>query len=107
MNYFSKTHRAISAYFSNKEILTNPEKYFGPNYKILLNVWIIQEDPRSFWKTPVLTLDDSNYIYTEAQKVVGPAIASWCGIMSREIIAAHLILAAGKELQRIPTIEVT
>jgi hypothetical protein len=104
MNYISKTHCAISAYFSNQEILTNPEKYFGPNYKILLNVWIIQEDPRSFWKTPVF---DSNYTYTEACKVVGPAIASWCGIMSREIIAAHLILAAGKDMKLIPTIEVT
>jgi|688.fasta_scaffold199800_5 hypothetical protein len=104
MNYISKNHRRISEYLSNREILTNPEKYFGPNYKILLNAWIIQENPRVRWNTPAV---DSNCTYTEACKVVGPAISSWCGIMSREIIAAHLILAAGKDMQLIPTIEVT
>jgi hypothetical protein len=30
-------------YFDNPEILTNPEEYFGPNYKILLNLWIYWE----------------------------------------------------------------
>jgi hypothetical protein len=30
--------------FNEPEILTNPEKYFGPNYKILINYWIYKND---------------------------------------------------------------
>ena len=103
MNYISENHLRISNYLSNREILTNPEKYFGPNYKILLNVWIIQENPRTGWD---FTKFGPNYAYIEACKVVGSDLALWCSPLSWEIIAAHLILAAGKELQAIQSIKV-
>jgi hypothetical protein len=103
MNYISENHLRISNYLSNREILTNPEKYFGPNYKILLNAWIIQENIITCWD---FTKFDPNYAYIEACKVVGSYLALWCSPLSREIIAAHLILAAGKELQAIQSIKV-
>ena len=43
MSYISNRHRNISIWEDNPEILTDPEKYFGPNYKILLNAWIYRE----------------------------------------------------------------
>jgi hypothetical protein len=43
MNYISKIHKNLSLYFDNSKILTNPEEYLGPNYKILLNFWIYWE----------------------------------------------------------------
>jgi hypothetical protein len=40
MSHYSETHRDISKENENPDILTVPEDYFGPNYKILLNYWI-------------------------------------------------------------------
>lgn len=43
MSYISSFHRRIIEYEYNPEIIDDPEKYFGPNYKILLNFWIYLE----------------------------------------------------------------
>jgi hypothetical protein len=36
----SKTHQRFSDYLERPDILTNPEKYLGPNYQDVLNFWI-------------------------------------------------------------------
>ena len=43
MSYISNRHRSISESLGNPEILTDPEIFFEPNYKILLNAWFYRE----------------------------------------------------------------
>jgi hypothetical protein len=40
MSYITRRHNDLSKFQGTTEVLTNPEKYFGPNYKILINYWI-------------------------------------------------------------------
>jgi hypothetical protein len=76
MSYISNTHQRISDQFSNRDILTNPEKYFGPNYKILLNFWIIRENPQASCNMESSYCYD--YLLGEAEKVGEIDIVSWC-----------------------------
>jgi hypothetical protein len=99
MNYISSTHRSISDRFNDERIIENPEKYFGPNYKTLLNYWIYKEN---------IIVEHSRLdsdIFTYALKVVNYDIANWCNNTSREIIASHIILDAGRTLKFIPLLE--
>jgi hypothetical protein len=36
---YSKTHKSLSDYLNNPEVLTNPEPYLGPNYQAVLRFW--------------------------------------------------------------------
>jgi hypothetical protein len=36
---YSKTHFNLSVNLNNQDILTNPRKYLGPNYKMVLDFW--------------------------------------------------------------------
>ncbi len=38
--FYSKPHQAFSDRLNNLDVLTNPEKYLGPNYQDVLNFWI-------------------------------------------------------------------
>jgi hypothetical protein len=37
---YSKIHKRFSERLEQPDILTNPEKYFGPNWEDVLNFWI-------------------------------------------------------------------
>lgn len=44
MNTISKTHQEFSRCLEDPRVLTNPEKFLGPNYKEVLNFWLILEE---------------------------------------------------------------
>ena len=44
MNTISKTHQLFSEELNNSRVLENPEKFLGPNYKEVLNFWLILDD---------------------------------------------------------------
>jgi hypothetical protein len=35
----SKTHKSLSDYLKNTEVLTNPQKFLGPNWETVLRFW--------------------------------------------------------------------
>jgi hypothetical protein len=86
MNYISSTHQRLSCYLNNNDVLNNPEKYLGPNYKILLNFWIHTEN--------INYIDNNNFdydIFKFSYQVVHADIRNFCNNTSLEIITAHLI----------------
>jgi hypothetical protein len=40
----SKTHKLFSESLNNPRVLSNPEEFLGPNYKEVLNFWLILDD---------------------------------------------------------------
>jgi hypothetical protein len=110
MNHISEKHLAISKIYNEPEILTNPEKYFGPNYKTLLNVWIYGESltplQRSHYQNLWENLTSENKrkqhenIYTYSKKYRGFEMTN--SLYEKEIIVAHLILENGGELYSVP-----
>ena len=41
MNTISKTHQRFSERLNDPRVLENPEEFLGPNYKEVLNFWMI------------------------------------------------------------------
>jgi hypothetical protein len=109
----SKRHRDISDKLNNPEILTNPEKYFGPNYKTLLNFWIywdsLTEEVKDKFYWFILEID--YYILSDAVGVAKYStrqvlnIEYSFGFWEYEIIGMHNILDEGKSLTFIPMLE--
>ena len=109
MTYISNRHRAISDRERNLEILSDPEKYFGPNYKILLNAWIYVETLPSNWSEKYQlqwealpehihsfqrqnTRDRSRFL------ILGVGSSYW----ELEIINVDIILESGRQLYSVP-----
>ena len=44
MNHISKIHQRFSKYLNDPRVLTNPQEFLGPNYKEVMNFWIILDD---------------------------------------------------------------
>ncbi len=44
MNSISKIHQKFSRRLNNPRVLTNPKEFLGPNYKEVLNFWLILDD---------------------------------------------------------------
>jgi hypothetical protein len=98
-------HRRISDFLNDSEILINPEKYFGPNCKILLNFWIYWEsltsEQRCTYYSRVNKL--STDIYNEARvlaiKTAGQSLfkqlLNTLTYLEREIVGMHEILEEG------------
>jgi len=40
----SKAHKRFSERLENPRVLTNPEEFLGPNYKAVLNFWMILDE---------------------------------------------------------------
>ena len=58
----SKIHKRYSELLNNPRVLTNPEEFLGPNYKAVLNFWMILDDlSEDQWET----IDDrlNEYLY--------------------------------------------
>jgi hypothetical protein len=107
--------RRISELLNDPEILTNPEKYFGPNYKILLNFWIywnsLTSKQRVIYYSSVNNLGAVTYsgAYEVATKTAEQSFSERLLItlapIECEIIRMHEILEEGKSLTFIPLLE--
>jgi hypothetical protein len=40
---YSKTQQRLSNYLKNTEVLTNPQKFLGPNWETVLRWWLYEE----------------------------------------------------------------
>ena len=112
MNYISRSHKQISDNV-NREILTSPQDYFGPNYKDLLNFWVYYETLSEYqlgnvWeKIYAMDFDTGrqarDLIIKLSDQVdwfnVPPSFMS---IVDLEICFAHLILERGGSLVFLP-----
>jgi|694.fasta_scaffold14770_14 hypothetical protein len=106
MPHYSEIHRDISEVNKNQDILTNPEKYFGPNYKILLNFWLYYDELSreqmgkfsDVYCKMYLRGRDVEYITHFAKQYCRPYIEEQLDDLDRELLAADLIIASGKSL---------
>jgi hypothetical protein len=114
MNYISNIHKNFSLYFDNPEILTNPEEYFGPNYKILLNFWIYWETLTPKQITEYRRQADT-YVYSYRRNVLNAAeyVESkikrpdlmYFSSFDLEIFAAHILIESSLPLTFLPLLE--
>ena len=106
MSYISNKHREISERERNPEILTDPEKYFGSNYKILLNAWIYRESlGLSQWAEYLERWQRLGFEIHKLQRITagGPLFGNyWGAYWEKEIIDADKILDSGGQLYSVP-----
>lgn len=110
MNYISARHKFFSDHLIDSNVLTNPEKYFGPNYKTLLNFWIYWETLTSGEKINVLDRQlniTKQFYFQELLECAGKFITvnSHLYFNELEIICANEILESGKSLVFLPLLE--
>jgi hypothetical protein len=95
----------------NPEVLSHPEKYFGPNYKILLNFWIywgsltgIQED--KYFQKP-FPADSFARVLRQSREITDVMDITGYGFyyIEREIMGAHNIIDSGEYLTFLPLLE--
>ncbi len=116
---YSKIHKKISERLNQPDALTNPEKYFGPNYQDVLNFWIyvdslsveekeemgqrywaLDEDVRDYaidaaWNAAAEVVGgDFRYAAWNAAMIVTGRVAF--GYATAELIAHHKLLEQGK-----------
>jgi hypothetical protein len=107
MNYNSERHEQFSRMIGNPEVLSQPEKFLGPNYKTLLNFWI-------YWQS--LTRKQKDVYFSKHFPADSFArIQSHFNVMNipdygfyyieREIMAAHIIIDSGECLTFLPILE--
>ena len=52
MTTISKAHQEFSERLEDPRVLTNPEEFLGPNYRAVLNFWMILDDlSEEQWRT--------------------------------------------------------
>jgi hypothetical protein len=115
MNYISGRHQEIASWICEPEVLTNPENYFGPNYKTILNFWIYwwgltKEQRYECWLNYLNTdfsFRTSSEHYSEllARQVADRRIVDHLRGYECEILVAHKILESGKSLVFLPLLE--
>ena len=121
----SKTHKHFSERLSEPRVLTNPEEFLGPNYKAVLNFWMILEElPEEQWvafwclywdfyDNQPSEWDKARYEAIKAsEEAIGwefaedasYAASGVCGhsFATRELIGMHLILDQQKPLTFFP-----
>jgi hypothetical protein len=102
----SKTHKSLSEQLKNTEVLTNPQKFLGPNWETVLRFWLYFESLTREQKNELLrryfaidynTSDHAwDLVYNVATEVIGKGIwgAVWFVIpfptaLTYELIALH------------------
>jgi hypothetical protein len=106
VSYISNRHRSISESLGNPEILTDPEKYFGSNYKILLNAWIYRESLEPYhlneyqkrWERLGWEIHQKQMFNAGGQLLKNFYGAYW----EKEIVNANKILESGGQLYSVP-----
>jgi hypothetical protein len=106
VSYISNRHRSISESLGNPEILTDPEKYFGSNYKILLNAWIYRESLNIYQRNEYqIRWDRLGWEIHQKQRVTagGDLLENFRGAYwENEIVRADKILESGGQLYSVP-----
>ena len=118
MNTISKTHQLFSGRLNVPRVLENPEEFLGPNYKEVLNFWLIldelseeqwrvvkerdvalyRENTSQWYKTRDLAVVTSEevvgwrYSYVSGRSVYDDTKSEAAGWATRELIGMHLIL---------------
>ena len=106
MPHYSEIHRSISDENKNLHILINPEYFFGPNYRILLNFWLYYDELSRERTGRYYDLyyrmypfgRDAEYITHSAKQYCRPHILEQLDYLDCELLAADLIIASGKSL---------
>ena len=102
----------LSNLVENPDVLTNPERHFGPNYKALINFWIYW-DSLSWEQLDVLfvkrgklhgsTRRDAERLCREAAKsIVSGDVCYFLNEYENEIVASHILLESGISLTFLP-----
>lgn len=97
MNYIPQRLQILSERLHCSEMITNPEKFFGPNYKILINFWIWSETnvfpadcyrffPGGAWDT----------VYDTAIKELEYPLFMQLHMEEMEISVAHSLIETGQ-----------
>jgi|694.fasta_scaffold107317_4 hypothetical protein len=108
MSYITHRHRTLSAFHGEHEVLNNPEKYFGPNYRTLINYWIYCENNKISPLGHYFSIDDPSREYCNFVRGVtldGALInlVHLTGI-EEEIMKCHLFIDSPFPLYYIPQI---
>ena len=109
MSYISNRHRNISIWEDNPEILTDPEKYFGPNYKTVINFYELYDAvkisfPYGYYTAYCENPDYSDRLKSAALEIIPEYIAN--GLhhyrVAYELIAMHLLFDRCETLKYLP-----
>ena len=112
MDYISIPHRRISDNV-NREILTSPQDYFGPNYKDLLNFWVYHETLSDYqlgnvWEK-IYAMNGDTWLQARDLIIKLSEQFDWFNVppgfmtnVELEICFAHIILERGESLVFLP-----
>ena len=124
----SKVHKRFSERLQDPRVLTNPEEFLGPNYKAVLNFWLILDDlsEEQLKLIEGFSEDFCNKPYSEWLKVIDEALkasyqtigykytnqaifvagvcfdTSFTSEVTLELIGMHLLLDQNKPLTIFP-----
>jgi hypothetical protein len=108
MGYITQRHKTLSEYQGTTEVLNNPEKYFGPNYKILINYWIYCENKnisplRGYFSIDYPSREYCNFVRGVTLDGALINLVHLTGI-EEEIMKCHLFIDSSFPLYYIPQI---
>ena len=108
MSYITRRHKDLSKFQGTTEVLNNPEKYFGPNYKILINYWIYCENKNisplnHYWSIDYSSREYCNFVRGVTLDGVLINLSYLTGI-EKEIMKCHLLIDSSFPLYYIPQI---
>lgn len=121
---YSKAHIALSKYYQVSDVLSNPEYYFGSNYKTLLNFWLFldklseKDETRifsrfSYGNDQVTFRASGNASENGLQFRTSFGVSAFRNVnhkdakvmISHEIIGMNILLSEGFKLRYIPLLE--
>jgi hypothetical protein len=117
----SRTHQNLSNYLKNPEVLTNPQKFLGPNWETVLRFWLYFESLTDEQKNELcrryLAIDNKTckraweLARNSAIEVVGwdnwlavLYVTSFPTAFTYELIAMHLLFERGHQLTFVPLV---
>jgi hypothetical protein len=107
MNYISERHELFSRIIENPKVLSQPEKFFGPNYKTLLNFWIywesLTENQKDSYFLKPFPADSFARIQSHFNVMNIPNYGFY--YIELEIIGAHNIINSSDRLIFLPLLE--
>jgi hypothetical protein len=117
----SNAHQVLSKLHKNPEVLTNPQKFIGPNWETVLRFWLYQESltreqrielSRRYWAIDQDTCKHAyNLARNAADEVIGEdnrlavCYATTYTAITYELISMHLLFERGHSLTFVPLIK--